>query len=208
MRTVPKANFPTLTPIEYDGRVGLADADGRVVARIGRDAWAVLQKIDGVRSVDAIMDAVELPGHGLGDEDAVWRHLDELAEAGLIVRLAPPAATSPLRRREVLSRALLAGGALGLAAVAAPAFAASEQTQKRGKEERVKVKTKSAEESHVKAKSSQESDAKHRELSAREEAHKRASKSDLTPQPPNQGPSDKVKKGFVEDKTAKEEQKK
>ena len=107
MRTVPKANFPTLTPIEYDGRVGLADADGRVVARIGRDAWAVLQKIDGVRSVDAIMDAVELPGHGLGDEDAVWRHLDELAEAGLIVRLAPPAATSPLRRREVLSLSLI-----------------------------------------------------------------------------------------------------
>jgi len=214
MRTVPKANFPKLTPVakltsvECDGQVSLADVDGRIVARISRDAWAVLQKIDGALTVDAIADAVELPGHGPGHENAVWRHLDELAEAGLIKRLAPPAAPLPLRRREVLSRALLAGGALGLAAVAAPAFAASEQEQKKGKEERLKVKTKSASESHEKAKSSQESDAKHRELSAREEAHKKASKSNFTPQPPNHGPSDKVKKGFVEDKTAKEEQKK
>ena len=131
MKLVPKAIFADLVAIEAGGAVAVSDGRERILAHISRDAWAVLRQVDGVRTLEVIAETT-----GLADrEDAVWRYLDELAEAGLIARLAPPAGTGPLHRRQMLSGALYTGAVLGLAA-AAPVFAATtaeEQAQKKKK---------------------------------------------------------------------------
>ncbi len=131
MKLVPKAIFADLVAIEAGDAVAVSHGRERILAHISRDAWAVLRQVDGVRTLEAIAETVGLAGR----EDAVWRCLDELAEAGLIARLAPPAGTGPLHRRQVLSGALYTGAALGLAA-AAPVLAATtaeEQAQKKKK---------------------------------------------------------------------------
>ena len=131
MKLVPKAIFADLVAIEDGDAVAVSDGRERILAHISRDAWAVLRQVDGVRTLEVIAETT-----GLADrEDAVWRYLDELAEAGLIARLAPPAGTGPLHRRQMLSGALYTGAVLGLAA-AAPVFAATtaeEQAQKKKK---------------------------------------------------------------------------
>jgi len=119
MRTVPKAIFPQPALV------------------VSEEAIAVLAQVDGVRTVSEIARSLSRT------DDAVWRALDELASAEAIAPLAPPAGTAPLRRRQLLTGALLAGGALGLV-TAAPALAAAEQDQKHG-EKRSKVEAKNAE---------------------------------------------------------------
>jgi len=120
MKLVPKAIFPNLVAIEAGDAVAVSDDRERILAHISRDAWAMLRQVDGVRTLEAIAETVGLAGR----EDTVWRCLDELAQAGLIARLTPPAGTGPLHRRQMLSGALYTGAALGLAA-AAPVFAAT-----------------------------------------------------------------------------------
>ena len=145
MKLVPKAIFPNLVAIEAGDAVAVSDDRERILAHISRDAWAMLRQVDGVRTLEAIAETVGLAGR----EDTVWRCLDELAQAGLIARLTPPAGTGPLHRRQMLSGALYTGAALGLAA-AAPVFAATtaeEQAEKKkkpavhGQEQAAKAKT-------------------------------------------------------------------
>jgi len=145
MRTVPKAIFP------------------KSLADVSHDAETVLDRVDGIRTVSDIAASL-----GRTD-DVVWRALDELAEAGLIAPLAPPAGTAPLRRRQLLTGALLAGGALGLA-TAAPALAAAEHEQKQG-EKKSKLEVKSAE---AKTKQSVKAEEQHHKKTAKEEAEKRS----------------------------------
>lgn len=77
----------------------------REVVRLTGVAAAVWRHADGLRSVDALAALVG------AEVDAVWRALDELAEAELVVaRVAMPAASRGLSRWESLSPA--AGGAV------------------------------------------------------------------------------------------------
>ncbi len=79
-------------------------------------AAAVWLHADGLRSVDDLAVLVGAP------VDAVWRALDELADAELMVaRVAPPAASRGLSRREVLSLAAAGAVTAGLAPLGAAA---------------------------------------------------------------------------------------
>ena len=198
MRSVPKAIFTGLVPHEQEGRVALTER-GRPVARIRPDAWAVLQQVDGARTVDGIATSLDLPG------GEVWRLLDGLADAGLISPLAPPAGTAPLRRRQLLTGALLAGGSLGLTA-AAPALAAAEQERKKNSQEKsIKLKARGDAEADIKARTAKEPDAKRQHTLAQEESAKKASKTGASISTSPEGPSPDVKKAYMQ---AKEEKKK
>ena len=95
-------------------------------------AAAVWRHADGLRSVDELAELV-------GTEvDKVWLALDELADAELVVaRVAPPAASRGLSRREVQS--LAAGGQVtaGLAPVGAAAAETKGSVRQQEQEDKV-----------------------------------------------------------------------
>ena len=91
-------------------------------------AAAVWRHADGLRSVD------ELARHVGAEVDAVWLALDELADAELVVaRVAPPAASRGLSRREVLSLAAAGAVTAGLAPTSASAATGTPQQKEQEK---------------------------------------------------------------------------
>lgn len=134
-------------------------------------AAAVWRQADGLLSVDELAALVG------ADVDSVWLALDELADAELMVaRVAPPAASRGMSRREVLAMAAVGAVTAGLAPVVSAATtdatqAKKEQEKKRQpsdegaaqKEQRVKdqaLQSPSAQEAEAKVVVKQEQDAK------------------------------------------------
>jgi hypothetical protein len=135
-------------------------------------AAAVWRHADGLLSVDELAVLVG------AEVDAVWLALDELADAELVVaRVAPPAASRGMSRRDVLSMA--AGGAVtaGLAPVVSAATtdatqAKKEQEKKLPADESAAQKEQRVKDRALQSPSAQEAEAK---VAVKQEQEQKAS---------------------------------
>jgi len=117
MTSRPQA-CPELLVSEMDGEGLVYDFRSHKAHCLNATAFAVFRQLDGRRSV---ADIGLLAGRALGQEvgeEAVVAALQQLDEAGLLVRRAAPAPAIDLRRRRALKKmALTAGLSLAVPAV-------------------------------------------------------------------------------------------
>jgi len=133
----------------------------------------VWQHADGTRSVNDLVRLVQVHLDADADEEVVWLALDALAEAGLLEdRLAPPAGTQRLSRRDLMRRvATVTAGVAITSLPLSPLYAQSGTNQEQGmKEQQQKQQEQGTKEQQ--AKNQQEQQQKQQEQGTKEQQAK------------------------------------